>query len=97
MKENTKSLLIRNYALGAMPYLTTEDRILEIKNKLKLLAKITSINEAKEIVKKFMSFHENINRIKIGDAKCLIISRDNLFRICFEYEQDFICYNIIKK
>ena len=97
MKESTKSLLIKNYALGNQPYLTTEDRILEIKNKLKLLDKITSISKAKKITQTFMSFHEDINHIKIGDAKCLIISRKDLFRICFEYKQEFICYNIIKK
>lgn len=97
MKENTSSFLIKNYTLGSQPYLTTEDRILEIKSKLKQLDKITSIAEAKKITQTFMSFHENVNRIKIGDAKCLIISRKDLFRVCFEYKDDFICYNIIKK
>ena len=97
MKENTSSLLIKNYTLGAQPYLTTENRILEIKAKLKQLDKITSIAEAKKITQSFMYFHEDVNRIKIGDAKCLIISRKDLFRICFEYKDDFICYNIIKK
>ncbi|MCQ2753782.1 MAG: hypothetical protein MJ231_01910 [bacterium] len=97
MKEDINSLLIKNYTLGTQPYLTSEDRVLEIKNKLKMLDNITSISEAKKITQTFMYFHENVNHIKVGDAKCLIISRDDLFRICFEYKQDFICYNIIKK
>ena len=63
MKENTSSFLIKNYTLGSQPYLTTEDRILEIKSKLKQLDKITSIAEAKKITQMFMSFHENVNRI----------------------------------
>lgn len=97
MKESTNSFIIKNYTIGLQPYLTTEDRISEIKQKLKMLNKVTSIAEAKRITKTFMSFHENINHIKIGDAKCLIISRQNLFRICFQDKEDFICYNVIKR
>jgi len=79
---------------------TEEDAIKEFesfKEKLKVFDGITSIDKAKQIAKGFLPIENEKNYLKIGNAKCVIISRGDVFRVCVDSDKEYICYNIIKK
>jgi hypothetical protein len=67
------------------------------KEKLKVFDGITSIDKAKQIAKGFLPIENEKNYLKIGNAKCVIISRGDVFRVCVDSDKEYICYNIIKK
>ena len=68
----------------------------KFKEKLKVFEGVKSISEAKEIAKSFLPCKNEKTYLKIGNAKCVIISRGDVFRICLDGEKEFTCYNIIK-
>ena len=69
----------------------------KFKKKLKQLDGIDTISEAKRIAKEFLPLDKGKTCLKVGDAKCVIISRGDLFRVCLDSEKEYICYNIIKQ
>lgn len=69
----------------------------KFKEKLKVFEGITSLSQAKEIAKKFLPCKDEKNYLRIGNAKCVIISRGDVFRICIDSDKEYICYNIIKQ
>ena len=74
----------------------SEQELSRFKQKLKVFDGVDSITKAKELAKEFLPINKEKNYLKIGDAKCVIILRGDLFRICLDSETEYICYNIIK-
>ena len=69
----------------------------KFKEKLKVFKGVTSISEAKELAKTFLPCKDEKTFLKVGNAKCVIISRGDVFRICLDSDKEFTCYNIVKK
>lgn len=68
----------------------------KFKAKLKVLDGIQSISEEKRLVKDFLPLDKEQSYLKIGNAKCVIISRGDVFRVCLDSEKEHLIYNIIK-
>ena len=68
----------------------------KFKTRLKIFSGVDSITKAKELAKGFLPIENEKNYLKIGNARCVIISRGDVFRICLDSEYEYICYNIIK-
>lgn len=61
----------------------------EIKN----FEKIDSIEEARLFAAKILPPMVNgINRFYIGNIKCIVINKKDLFRICVDSEKEFLCF-----
>ena len=88
---------VKSYLAQNTPIDYEESKYNEFKNQLKVFDNVTEIKKAKEIAKEFLPIENETNYLKIGNAKCVIISRNDTFRICLDNEHEFICYNIIKK
>ena len=69
----------------------------KFKEKLKVFEGITSISKAKEIAKTFLPCKNEKTYLTIGNAKCVIISRGDVFRVCLNSDKEYTCYNIVKK
>jgi len=65
----------------------------KFKEKLKAFDNVKTVNEAKTLAKNILPTTNEINCLKVGDAKCVIIMRGNLFRILLQSAEEFICYN----
>ena len=63
--------------------------------RLKEFENIETIEEAKELAKKILPVANEINRFSVGDAKCTVINRDDLFRISFDTPDEFISYDFV--
>lgn len=93
MESKTKELnsfLISQYnAMLNLTSLSTED---EMKTKIQGFSKINSIQEAKKYLKDtFNAIDGETSFIKDG-VEFSIYENDKLFRICAEFNNEFICY-----
>ena len=69
----------------------------KFKEKLKVFEGITSISKAKEIAETFLPCKNEKTYLTVGNAKCVIISRGDVFRVCLNSDKEYTCYNIVKK
>lgn len=73
--------------------LSEQDEYTRFTEKLKVFDSVKSFDEAKAAAKKFLPMNDEINYLVVGNAKCAIISRRNLFRIVLNSDKNVICYN----
>jgi len=65
----------------------------EFKQQLEPFKEIATIEEAKELALQIMPLDKEINEIDIGNAKCTIVNRNDMFRISLDSEFEFISYD----
>ena len=61
--------------------------------RLEKFNEIKTLSEAKELLAKIMPVANEINKFKVGNAKCTVIMRENLIRISVDLENEIFCYN----
>ena len=69
------------------------DKIAEFKERIAQFDKIETLDEAKDLAKKILPTASEINRFYIGDARCTIVNRTDMLRICIDSAEEFICYD----
>ena len=69
----------------------------KFKSKIQVLEDITNIDKAKEFAKEILHIDKEKTFLTIGSAKCVVISRGDVFRLCLDNDKEYICYNIIKQ
>lgn len=72
-----------------------EEKYNEFKTRLEKFEEITTLDEAKDLSKKILPVAKDFNKFKIGNATCIIINRDDMFRVSLDSEKEFICYDFI--
>lgn len=65
----------------------------KFKNRLKAFAELKTIEDAKMLAKKILPIANEMTRFKVGNARCVVISRDDLFRISVDTNDEVIVYN----
>ena len=70
-----------------------EEKIKEFKKRLQAFENISTLEEAKKIAKEIMPVSKEINHFRVGSAKCVIINKDDMFRICLDSDEEFISYD----
>lgn len=70
-----------------------KEKVENFKKRLTEFKNINTLSEAKELMEKIMPVKLERTVFFIGDAKCTIISKHNLLRICLDTPQEFISYN----
>ena len=73
---------------------TDEEEYSVIRSKFDKFASVRTIKDAKELAKDLFGIQNEINFIKAGKAQCTIVSRNDLFRIILDSEQELKCFNI---
>ncbi len=63
------------------------------KERIKCFQKVNTLQEAKELAKKILPTANEINIIRIGNAKCTIINNEKEFNINVETVDEYISYN----
>ena len=63
------------------------------KIRMEEFSKINSLEEAKALASKILPVAKEISHFNIGNAKCTIINRDDLFRISLDSSEEFTSYN----
>lgn len=56
-------------------------------------ASINNLEDAQNLARKILPTNNEITRIYVGNAKCTVINKPNMLRICIDSEKRFICYN----
>lgn len=72
------------------------DKLKEFKDRVAPFAMVSTFEEAKELAKKILPTANEINRFYVGDAKCMIVNRNDLLRISIDSATEFICYDFEK-
>ena len=61
--------------------------------RIKPFKDVTNLSEAKELAARILPVKEDITTFYVGNIKCTVINKENLFRLCIDSPQEFICYN----
>ena len=65
------------------------------KKRIEEFKHIKTIDEARELAKKIMPVSNEKTRFRIGNARCVIINRADMFRITIDTEKEFISYDFV--
>lgn len=97
-KDTQDSILAQNVNPAQMEILQNIEKQ-KIEQEQKFIQRMESfknfktIDEAKEFAKKFLPVASEVNRFQVGNAKCIVINKEDMFRISFDSEHDFISYD----
>ena len=70
-----------------------QEKYEKFKERVEAFAEIETIEEAKALAAKIMPVPNEVNRFRIGNARCVVINRSDLFRISIDTQDEFICYD----
>ena len=73
------------------------ERLENFKKRLEPFKKISSYEEAKELLNKTMPIKLDRTTFYIGNAKCVIVDYENQLRICLDSPKEFISFDFVKK
>ena len=74
---------------------TKREKAENFKQRLSEFKKIKTLEEAKILMDKIMPVRLERTVFFVGDAKCTIINKNNLLRICYDSPTEFISYNFV--
>lgn len=57
---------------------------------------VTTLDAAKELAKDILRISDKDCAFRVGNAKCVVISNEDLFRISVDTPEEFICYDFAK-
>lgn len=81
------------YNLAQIQEKQNEEKVLEFKKRIEGFEKVGSIEEAKELAAKILPTKNPITTFYVGNAKCNVINTEDVFRICLDTNQEFLCYD----
>lgn len=81
---------------NAMLKLTEFEDKSEIKDKLAKFIDATCINDAKKVLKEIFPQSEGKSAFIIDGVEFFVCIKDNLFRICADFGDEFICHEFNK-
>ena len=65
----------------------------KFKARIKQFEDVTTIEEAKQLASKILPIEGNRCSFRVGNAKCVIINTNDLFRISVDTVEEFISYD----
>ena len=69
------------------------ERIKEFKERIAPFEAVSTLEEAKELAAKVLPTANEVNRFYVGDAKCVIINREDMLRISIDTADEFLSYD----
>ena len=83
------------YSLNADIEKKDKEKYEAFKERVSKFADIKTIEEAKALASEILPTANEINMFTIGKAKCVVINRDDCFRISLDSNEEFICYDFV--
>ena len=94
-KKTSKSLnpLLMQYQAISGFESQKNNKINEFIERIGKFKKVKTLKEAKELASKIIPTANEINRFYIENAKCIIVNKEDMFRISFDTAEEFISYD----
>lgn len=100
-EESTKIIVNQENAGYAMQQFAIEQqvenqnraKVENLKNRLSKFESVESLSEARDLVKKTLPVANEINRFRVGNAKCIVINKEDLIRISVDTDDEYLCYD----
>lgn len=73
------------------------NKLNEFKKRIEPFKTIKTFDEAKTLASRILPTANEINRFYVGDVKCTVVNKKDLFRICIDSATEFISYDFSKK
>jgi len=67
----------------------------KFKERVKQFETISSLEEAKDLAAKILPVAKDVSSFRVGSAKCTVVNKDDMFRICVDTADEFICYDFV--
>ena len=101
MDEEKKSQIVNEADILKMQYTgqriptkaENEQKYSEFIKRISAFSEITTLEEAKSLAKKILPVKLETTRFRVGAAKCVVINKEDVFRISVDSPESFICYN----
>ena len=65
----------------------------KFKERIAAFKDITTLEEARALAKKILPVAQEVNKFRIGNAKCIVLNKEEQLRICFDSGEEFIAYD----
>ena len=65
----------------------------QFKERIAVFKDVNNYLEAIELSEKEFPFASGCSRFNVGEATCVVIKQDDLFRISVDAQEEFICYD----
>ena len=94
-EKQTKSLnpLLMQYQAISGFEAEKSNKINEFMHRIAKFKDVTSLEDAKELATKILPTANEVNRFYIENAKCVVINKDDMFRISLDTAEEFIAYD----
>ena len=70
-----------------------EEKANQFKERLVKFESIATLEEAKILAAKTIPTSKEFCVFYVGNAKCVVVNNENMLRISFDTEKEFICYS----
>lgn len=67
----------------------------EFKERISRFNEVDTVEEARTLAKEILPTVNEISILTIGNAKCVIVNRSELYRITLDNQEECICYDFI--
>ena len=72
-----------------------KEKLEGFKKRIEAFSEITTLEEAKALSEKTLPVANEITTFNIGNARCTVVNKENLFRISLDTQDEFISYDFI--
>lgn len=65
----------------------------KFKERISAFKDITTLKDARELAERILPVAQELNKFRVGNAKCVIVNKPKQLRICFDTGEEFIAYD----
>ncbi len=65
----------------------------KFKERISAFKDITTLKDARELAERILPVAQELNKFRVGNAKCVIVNKPEQLRICFDTGEEFIAYD----
>ena len=65
----------------------------KFKERISAFKDITTLKDARELAGRILPVAQELNKFRVGNAKCVIVNKPEQLRICFDTGEEFIAYD----
>lgn len=93
MDNNTELQKYGSYEIALQLQNQNESKVASFKKRLMKFANVKTLEEAKELAPSVIPTRQNVCSFYVGNAKCVVVNKEHLFRVSLDTENEFICYS----
>ena len=82
-----------SYEIALQMQQQKEEKSRQFKERLAKFEEISTLEDAKILAAKTVPTSKELCAFYVGNAKCVVVNNENMFRISFDTENEFICYS----